>query len=336
MQLTAKLSFISLVLLINSGINAQAQFISSIDTLVLEETDKFFLGDPHFENVSDSLILAIDKSQSKVFIYTKTGKLKSFWGRKGSGPGDLTNPTSATILQDGNILVTEFNGRITKFSPEGDHLAILNTKITRLNGSIELPNGKVLLTGGMQSPENNYLLFIFNPSSMEIESRSFSLPFDPKEYAFQPLTLAEPSHAVVCSDKIVAVHVMLPELFFFDFEGNLIQRKKINSQLFNQMEKVTSLNNPKETVKKYGDASWILDLHCVNDGYILIQFLKDLRGEQENPVSLMLVNKIGELIKESSNMPLIKFSKIGTDTLFLPNRKKPLPNTAIKSVLIRN
>ncbi len=311
-----------------------AQLFKTIDTLTFEETnDVLWSGDVQIQNIENDTIFVIDKAQSRVLIYNRNGKLLSFFGRKGYGPGDLSQPTSAVRLPNGSILVTEFNGRITKFSISGEVIDIVSTKITRLNKSLLLPNGKVLLTGSNYTAEDYYLLYLFDPEDMVVHKKIFPLPLDPKEYAMQPLTLAESTYAISCGGRIIASHSMLPKLFYFDYEGGLIGNKVIQSELFSVMEKVESSNNPNETIKKYGAASWIWGLYCMEDENIGIKFMKNLTGEDGNPVSFMLTTSGGELLKESSDVSLIQFNDHKTDTLYFTNKEAKAPNSFIKKVL---
>lgn len=153
--------------------NGRAQTFQDLDTLVLEENNEAFISEPSFGNLVDENLFLTDKGQHQVRWYNRNGDLKLNIGRYGKGPGDFENPTSATLLSDGLILVTEFSGRITIFNQDGSHLEIINTGIVRLNDSKLLPNGKVLLTGGMHSPEDHYLLYLFNPESMKVEKKFF-------------------------------------------------------------------------------------------------------------------------------------------------------------------
>ncbi|MDZ7808029.1 MAG: 6-bladed beta-propeller [Gracilimonas sp.] len=110
-----------LILLLIPFCDLYGQFFNTIDTLVLEENDDVrSSGDLQIQNVNGDTILVVDKAQSHVLIYNRNGELLSYFGRKGNGPGDLNQPTSALRLPNGNILVTEFSGRVTKFSPSGD------------------------------------------------------------------------------------------------------------------------------------------------------------------------------------------------------------------------
>lgn len=326
--------FFLLIFFIPFG-EGQAQFLETVDSLVLEENGEVLLSDIKAQNISGSDLLVVEKETYQIIVYSEQGALKKYFGRYGRGPGDIENPTSALKLPSGNILVTEFYGRISKFDASGNFMTVKKIDITRLNTLRMLPTGKVLLVGGMGTPENNYLLYLFNPESMRIEKRFFKLPFDPTEYAMQPLTLAEPSHAVVCGDKIAAIHSMLPVIYYFDFDGNLIEEINIDSDLFTKMKKLPTPSNPQNTMKAYGDASWNINLFCVAKNNLLIQFIANLRTS-ENPLSLMLVNENGALIKESLEVPKVLFSKNGTDTLFIKNEKSGLVNQVIKSRLIRD
>ncbi|MEX2477065.1 MAG: 6-bladed beta-propeller [Gracilimonas sp.] len=301
--------------------------------MVFEENDQVLLGSPNFGDLIGNEVLVTDDATHQVIIYDAEGRIKNNFGRYGRGPGDLENPTSAIKLSNGEIIVTEFKGRISKFDSSGNFKTVTNADIVRLNNSKFLPNGKVLLIGGMHAPVDNFLLYLFNPESMNIEKRFFLLPFDPAEYDMHPLTLAEPSYAVVCGDKIVAAHSMLPELFYYDFEGNLIESMRLNSELFKQMEKLSTPSNPQKTMEAYGKASWIDNLFCISDDEILIQFFANLI-QNGNPISLMLVNENGDVIDELPDMPEILFSNPATDTLFIRDQNSDSINQLLKSKLI--
>lgn len=326
-----------LILLLFPFCDLYSQFFNTTDTLILEENDNVLLsGDLQIQHFKGDTLLVVDKVQSFVLMYDRNGTLLSFFGRKGNGPGDLNQPTSALKLLNGNILVTEFNGRITKFSSSGEVIDIVSTKINRLNKSLLLPDGKVLLTGSNYTAEDQYLLYLFDPRAMVVDKRIFPLPFDPKGYAMQPLTLAESSYATVCGDKIIAAHSMLPKLFFFDFEGTKIGNKVIKSELFSVMEEVENSKNPDEIVRKYAAASWVWGLYCMDNEDIGIKFMKNLTGEGGNPVSFMLTTNGGELLKELSGVPFIQFNEHQTDTLYFPDKDALVPNTFIKRVLNRD
>lgn len=323
-----------LILVLFPFCNIYSQFFHPIDTLVLEESEDVFLSSPIFENQIQDQYLVIDEDAHRVIIYEEKGKLIRYFGRYGRGPGDLEDPTSATLLSNDNILVTEYSGKVTIFDSNGNHSKINRTSLFRINDSQLLPNGNLLFTGGFHPPDNLELLYIFDPESMSLEKKFFPIPFDPYEYGLQPASLEEPVHAVLCGDNIVALHTMYPVLFYFDFEGKLLNKTPIDSKLFSQMEPLSNPDNPNEAYEKYSRASWTVDLFCLDQQELLLQFIMNFE-EAENPFGLIHVNKNGEVLNESLNMPQVLFSKPGTDTLFLKDKNSELVNHFIKSKLIR-
>jgi hypothetical protein len=326
--------FFSVVLLFCTELYAQDTLLDSTGILQLKETEELLLsGDLHIQNLYNDTLLVVDRSQSRIILYTDSGEPVFWFGRTGNGPGDLNKPTSALLLPNGTILTTEFGGRITVFSKSGEVINIVTTPVNRLNKSHLLPSGNVLLTGNMYATEDRELLYLFDPVTMVILKRFFPLPVDPAEYAMQPLTLAEASFATVCEDKIIAAHSMLPELFFFDFEGEPMGRKVIDSELFSTMRKVKNRDNIQEVMENFGEASWIQKLLCLDEGYIGLTYHRNLIEDDQSRNSFMLLDRNGTLLHETTNLPNLLFNIHGSDTLFLQQQESSTPNTFIKAII---
>jgi len=311
------------------------QFFEITDTLILEENNEVILGSPRFQERSRNEILLVDQETHRVLVYDKEGKLLTYFGRYGRGPGDLEKPTSVVKLSTGEYLVSEFKGRISKFEATGKFQTLTNTGIPRLNGLKILPNGMVLLIGGVATPDDHYLLHLFDPITMEVEKEFFPLPVDPREYGMQPLTLAESSYAVVCQDKIVASHTMLPKLFYFNLNGDNFNEVRIDTDLFSGMEKHTKSSNPTKMMEIYGSASWISGLYCLKNGSLLFRFSQNLKMKG-NPLVVILIDKHGNVLNEQTEAPDIKFSIGGTDTLYTSHSNSGLLNTLQKVKVYSN
>lgn len=324
-----------LVILLLSLNDLYGQYIEITDTLTLEENNEVILGSPRFQERSGNEILVVDQETHRVLVYDIDGKLLTYFGRYGRGPGDLEKPTSVVKLSTGEYLVSEFKGRISKFDATGKFQTVTDTGIPRLNGLKMLPNGVVLLIGGMTTPDDHYLLHFFDPLTMEVEKAFFQLPVDPAEYGMQPLTLAESSYAVVCQDKIVAVHAMLPKLFYFDLNGDSFNEVRIDTELFTGMEKHKMSSNPTRMMEIYGSASWLSGLHCLNNGSVLVQFYQNLKMKG-NPLVVILIDKHGNVLNEATEAPEIKFSVRGTDTVYVKDPESDLLNSLIKSTINKN
>lgn len=311
------------------------QFFEVEKSIILEEKNGIFISSPRFQETTGKEILVVDQEAHRVSVYDTEGELINYFGRYGRGPGDLEKPTSAIKLPTGEYLVSEFKGRISKFDAEGKFQTVTEAGIPRLNGLKLLPNGKVLLVGGMTRPEEHFLLHLFDPATMEVKKAFFELPLDPSEYAMQPLTLAESSFAVICENKIIAVHTMLPKLFYFDLMGNATYSVEIELDNFNPMEKHSNSSNPRIWMELYGSASYISGLHCLDNGSILLQYFQNLKMEG-NPLVVALMSKEGILLQEYVDSPQIKFSHSETDTIFIDGMNSGQPNIIQKAKVLRN
>ena len=78
------------------------------DSVVLEETDSLYLGDPaHLASLSDGGYLVTDGMQARVLRFDSHGRQVGIVGRKGRGPGEFTSPMVAIERRDGSIAVAD-------------------------------------------------------------------------------------------------------------------------------------------------------------------------------------------------------------------------------------
>lgn len=74
----------------------------------------------------DGNILVLDRSACCVRVYSPMGEFIRQISNQGSGPGELLNPMSMTVVGDGRIFVeTPFSGGMHTFTTEGEWLGIV-------------------------------------------------------------------------------------------------------------------------------------------------------------------------------------------------------------------
>ncbi len=71
--------------------------------------------------LGDNRIYVLDKAYSCIKIFDQVGTYLGQISRRGSGPGELINPVSMTITENGEIVVVH-SGGVSTFSSDGDFL----------------------------------------------------------------------------------------------------------------------------------------------------------------------------------------------------------------------
>jgi hypothetical protein len=122
----------------------RAEFVLKIGS---DKTNEDFYKPPAFAVGKDDQIYILDSGNSRIQCFSKEGKFLFSFGRRGQGPGELSNDARLIkILSDGNIYVIDnLQRRINVYNQEGKFLYLAKTSaryndIVLLNGTYYLSN----------------------------------------------------------------------------------------------------------------------------------------------------------------------------------------------------
>ncbi|MYB08150.1 MAG: hypothetical protein F4Y24_17565 [Gemmatimonadetes bacterium] len=140
----------------------------------------------------------LDEGNYRVVVVNRDGALVRTLGSQGEGPGELSGPTSAAILDDGRLVVYDmgFPGALEVFDQQGTFVS--STPVDPLSGmpgQLLLPLGgdRMVTTGGMtirmagqdepdEPPEDAHLrdidIFSLGGTGKEVLYRAWNLPPD--------------------------------------------------------------------------------------------------------------------------------------------------------------
>ncbi len=100
--------------------------LASIDQVVtwrrdvrLEENARTINASPTVEPQADGSFLVADALEQQLRFYAPDGRLRSTFGRRGSGPGEFQHLAAAVRLRDGGILAADMMGTLTRFDSTG-------------------------------------------------------------------------------------------------------------------------------------------------------------------------------------------------------------------------
>ncbi|MEA3265720.1 MAG: 6-bladed beta-propeller [Candidatus Fermentibacteria bacterium] len=102
--------------------------LSIVGTIGVELGDSnYVLGSvQQIDHDLDGNILVLDRSACCVRVYSPMGEFIRQISNQGSGPGELLNPMSMTVVGDGRVFVeTPFSGGMHAFTTEGEWLGIV-------------------------------------------------------------------------------------------------------------------------------------------------------------------------------------------------------------------
>ena len=140
----------------------------------------------------------LDGGNYRVVVVDRQGNHLRMFGSQGEGPGELSGPTSAAILEDGRMVVYDmgFPGALEVFDRQGTFLT--STPVDPLKGMpgqllLPLDGDRMVTTGGMkirmagqeepeEPPEDEHLrdidVFSLGGSGKEVLYRAWNLPPD--------------------------------------------------------------------------------------------------------------------------------------------------------------
>ena len=85
--------------------------LSLADSVVLQETDSLYLGSPGALTVTPTRLFVSDGQSERVVSFSPEGRVVSVYGKKGKGPGELTNPGPVAVIGDSVLVVTDRSTR---------------------------------------------------------------------------------------------------------------------------------------------------------------------------------------------------------------------------------
>ena len=80
--------------------------VTVVDSVLLDENDRFYLGNPFslVVDTADGSFLISDFFENRILRYERDGKLRQFYGRPGSGPGEFRSISTAFVLGDSVVV----------------------------------------------------------------------------------------------------------------------------------------------------------------------------------------------------------------------------------------
>ena len=96
--------------------------VISVDSVLLDEKDRFYLGNPFsiVVDTTDGSFLISDFFESRILHYDRNGGLRGTYGRPGSGPGEFRSISTAFIVHDSIVVGADERRDLLQFFAKED------------------------------------------------------------------------------------------------------------------------------------------------------------------------------------------------------------------------
>lgn len=251
-------------------------------------------------------------------LYTRSGSLKTYFGRKGEGPGEFSMPTTAAQLPSGQILVPDMDNTISRFSAEGEFIERAPRRFRDIYQIHQLPdNNEILVVGQRAQGEetgrrkgSSPLLHRFNLESEEVVKSFFPHPVPLGSYGNILFGIGRIAVADVFEDQIAVAFAPRDKLYFFDRKhGTPTDSVTIPFEHFRRLK---DLGPGSETLSSQEIWDYSLKYSSINDVFwlrkdiILVQYWDLIKREPwTTQYNLAAVMPDGTLLFDIADTPRI-------------------------------
>jgi hypothetical protein len=235
-------------------------------------------------NVAPSLVpdprgglLVVDGSESQVRRYDEQGRLLWHAGRRGHGPGELSNVTAVgRMAGTGEVVAAERGGRLTFFDSTGASVVrTVETRLTQVEEMVVVDDGTLLLSGvgdgGMTGPR----LHLWS-TTRDTVLRSFFSPF-PAQRNTAVATIAGFVRAAVNhrDGTIAAIFGASDTVYTFTRDGRPLRRHALPSPDFRRAPARApgrTITDPLERARWISSFDLMADVEWLPDGSLLLAY----------------------------------------------------------------
>ena len=309
----------AIVALVACGGEAPFESIQSLDqvliweeVIALEETEEAINVSPNFSFDSEGGFLVADGSEQQFRHYDPSGHLLGAYGKNGDGPGEFGQPAAAAELHGGDLLAVDWDGRYTRFRPDGGMVAAGRFPVYGITDLLVISEAVILLAGRLQSNAGEEHLHILDLSSGQVV-RSF----------FEPPPREPSSSLRVCElgSQFAAVYGLSDSLYVFDRDGRDEGRYQLPGPYFRPYADPLDWPPPPEWFRSF---TWAWDVYCLSDESVLVQYY-EAREAGGPAFHLSRLDTHGAFSFEILNTPrLVAVSSDGRKLAFLdPEAEAP-------------
>lgn len=240
----------------------------------LEENQEVINVVPRVAVAGSGSYLVGDAQENQLRIYAPDGRLRTRFGRRGSGPGEFTHVAASLRLRDGRILATDMGGALTFFDSTGANvLHTARTPIEPLYTAVELNDSILAITGRLGGSDTSALIHLWNTRSDRIV-RSFFHPTPPERWMQPVYVFSGMTDIAVHGDTIATLFALKDTVFLLGTDGRRVRRIPVPARAFRRLSEPMPDDDKGEAAFRRWNASYssATTLYWLRDGSFLVQY----------------------------------------------------------------
>jgi hypothetical protein len=231
--------------------------------------------------VRDGSFLVADPREFQIRRYDSLGNLLSFFGRRGTGPGEFSRLIGAVQLADGEIVAAEATGRLAWFNASGEELRSESTGLALVFNVALVDDSTLAIAGRMPGETDGPLIHLWDLKRNRVRTKFFSVPphdpdLDPA-YAF-----AGAVDIAVRGDTLAATLALSDTVYFFGLDGRELPKMPIPSRHFRPVRRPPPADlqgDPAARTEWSESFSRVSKVFWAPDGSLYVQYFDMRRTE---------------------------------------------------------
>jgi hypothetical protein len=300
----------------------QSQVRFQPDTIPLQETADVINVEPVVSVDGDQGFIVGDLIESQIRIYSRSGRLRNHFGRRGSGPGEFDGISAALRLESGAIAAVDTDGKIGIFSEDGELQSTQQTPLVPVYSAVVLDAEHLALAGRLEGKSDTDLVHIWSIPERRIVESFFPVPAHPEAFA-TAYSFSGFADVAARGDTIAAIFALTDSVFLFLRDGTRLGSIHIPASDYRPLATpMPAPATPLEEQQWMESFSTFADVFWTREGELIAQYF-DLEKFQPK-WHVAGLNRDGRLAFEHKGAKLIAISP--EDSLFFIHPLSDTPN----------
>jgi hypothetical protein len=296
-----------------------ADFVRLRTEIRLEENADVITVTPRVTIEPGGGFLVTDASEGQIRLYSPGGRLRSYFGRLGSGPGEFGRLSAAARLPSRNIVAADMGGTLTIFDSLGAKvLSAARAPVAPVYNLVAFDERHAVMTGRKRGDAEAHLVHVVDLTTGEVVKSFFPSPRPPRGFA-GTYSFAGTADVAVHGDTAAAIFALSDTVFLFRItDGRELGKIPFGSRHFRTLQRSMPVRQKLRRLDSwFGSFSAAARLFWSPDSSFYISFY-DTSADHNLQWRLLHLSRDGASSFEVPDAPkLLSVSRVDASLLFM-------------------